>query len=671
MHVFFRLFLIGLFLLVGVPSAFAFGTGMEQGMDDHEAPALPTDQVYTLSVPVFSPLFEQTPVALVKGRPITLGEVTAALPAEVRESSDPARLNSKFNEVLDRLVAVRLDGGERKEVEVFVNGKIDKDQVLTLKVPIFSQHFLFTPVAEVDGDAIPMGEFTRELNAMHAESGGDNHHDKPGELLDRLVTIRLVEREARNIGFDQTDSFKKQVKDFAERTLLYELLNRRVEGLVLDDEEVDRIYHDISLAARLRSYQFNQQEHAAAFIQALEEGADFDQLIREKVEEGVASGGADEDFVPFKQLRSQVASHAKDMEIGEVSKMFKVDDNFIVFKLEDRKFIEDPAALEVARKIAWDQKVADETEKYINEIIDEYAVFDEKAREDFNFTAFKEENPDAKLSDALLTFFDDRRTLVTVEAQGQVHMMQVRELADKVKETYFHGTDIDLNGPEADKRAKQILDDWIFRIAGKAEALEAGLDQTQRYQLKVEEFERRTLFDMFIQKAVVNDIKLTEEEIRASYDDNIEDHSTPAMVRMKSLAFDREDDAFKALDKLKRGSDFKWVSGNSEGLADVDDKDLLDFESGIISMTSLPREFQENSENIRSGSSMLYSDPGKLHYVIFFEKVYPPEPKPYDQVRSQILKEVFQKHVNDGLENYVEQLKRHYPTKVFLSFENN
>ena len=120
MHAFSRLFLIGLFLLVGVSSAFAFGTGMEQGMDDHEAPALPADQVYTLSVPVFSPLFEQTPVALVKGRPIALGEVTDAMTPQDRENPDAASLNSKFNEVLDRLVAARLDGGERKDVEVLV-----------------------------------------------------------------------------------------------------------------------------------------------------------------------------------------------------------------------------------------------------------------------------------------------------------------------------------------------------------------------------------------------------------------------------------------------------------------------------------------------------------------------------------------------------------------------
>jgi hypothetical protein len=248
--------------------------------------------------------------------------------------------------------------------------------------------------------------------------------------------------------------------------------------------------------------------------------------------------------------------------------------------------------------------------------------------------------------------------------------MKVDELAGKLKDTYFHGTEIDLNASEADKRVDQILNDWIFRIAGKIEAESLGLHQSQRYQVKVEEFERRTLFDNFIQKAIVNGIKLTEEEVRQYYESHQHGYSTPAMFRMRSLAFREEAKAREALKKLKSGSDFKWVSANSEGLAQVEDKDLLSFDSGILSLTSLPPAFQKDAEAVQAGDSIVYSDPGSFHYVIYFEKVFPPQPKPYDQVRSQILKEVYRNRVDAALDDYVQKLKEHYPAEIYLSFED-
>jgi len=244
--------------------------------------------------------------------------------------------------------------------------------------------------------------------------------------------------------------------------------------------------------------------------------------------------------------------------------------------------------------------------------------------------------------------------------------MQVNELVEKLKATYFHGTEIELNAEEADKRAGQILDDWIFRIAGTAEAKKLGVDQSRRYRIKVEEFVRRTLFDQFMQKVIVPEVKLTEDEVRQYYDGHPEEYSTPRMLRMTSLAFYERDDALSALDKLKKGSDFKWVSANSEGLVPVADEDLLDFGSGILSRSGLPAELRDEAENASAGDSALYSDPESFHYVIHFEKIFPSEPKPYEQVRSQILKILYQKHVQDTLDAYVDQLREHYPTEIYL-----
>jgi len=681
-----QLFITFFILIFTAGGGLAFGGGNMEAMSQPSAPALPQDQVFPMQVPVFSSLFAGTPVAMVDDQPILLSEVTPEL-QEVREETPMgvggAALTKRFNQVLGRMVEERSQGKDEPNVQVFAEGAISDDRILTLQVPIFSPHFLFTPVAAVDEEPIPMGEFTRELGAMHSEMGQEgaevsHTHEQEHEnqlsaadLLDRLLTVRLVAREARNIGLDETQSLQQQVGAFAEKTLLYELLGRQVENMSLDEAEVDRIYHEISLAAKLRSYRFQKKEHAVAFMKQLDEGAEFDELIQKYVEEGKATGGEEEEYVPFKELRDQVASAANKMEVGEVSKIYPVADGFVVFKLEDKKFIEDPAALQMAQKIVWDQQVAKKGQEYIAEVIEQYTTYNEEAREDFNFSKIKEENPDIQLADALLKFFDDQRVLATVEAAGKTYTMTVKELAERLKETYFHGTEIDLNAAEADKRAQQILNDWIFRIAGKVEAQKIGLDESLSYKIKVEEFERRTLFDNFMQKAIVSDIKLTEKELQSYYDEHLEEYSTPKMFKLKSLVFYEKDDAFDALDKLRKGSDFKWVSANSEGLAPVEDKDLLDFSAGILSYSSLPDSLQEEADGAKRGDAVLFSDSEKFHYVIYFDNIYPSEPKPYEQVRSQILEKVFQKHVTEALNAYVKKLKEHYPTAVYLTVKDN
>ncbi len=668
----YHLIIAALFLFCLPAAGLAFGGMDHQHEDDKAAPTLPQDYTVRLQVPIFSELFAETPVARVGRQPILLGELTPEL-KEVHKEMPSAigapALTQRFNQVLDRLIAEHSEGDEEGEAVVYADRTISEDRVLVVNIPIFDPLFMFTPVASVNEEPIPMGEFAQELGAMHAETEeavASGQPDNPAELLERLVIVRLVEQEARNMGLDEQGMVKRQVDEFAEKTLLYELLGMQVDEMTLDAEETQVVYKDISLAAKLDDYRIPKQEDAEALRKALKEGANFDALMAKAVKEGKATPGEEDTFIMFKNLLPQVASMASGMEVGEVSSVFRVSNGFAVFRLVDRKFVDDPAALKVAEKITWDQQVADRTKEYLNSVVEQYAVFNEEARNDLNMTRIKEQNPEIKLSKALEQFQDDQRVFVTVDTGEETHTLRVNELIDKLEKMYFHGTDIALNAKEADDRLGKIFQDWIFRLGGTAEAKKLGIDQSLKYTLKVEEFERRTLFDHFMQKIVVPEVKLTEEEIQQYYEENKEEYSTPAMLRLESLAFEDREDALAAFDKLQKGSDFKWVSANTGGLVPSDDENRLAFESGILSLTSLPKKFQESAEGIETGDSILYSDPGSYHYVVYFQKVYPPEPKPYEQVREQILEKLYQEKVKETLMNYVDQLKEHYPTEIYL-----
>ena len=661
--------------LAPLTSAFAFGDA--QHAEEHRANQVVLDDSATLSlqVPVFSASFAGTPVAFVNEHPVLLGQLTPVLTPVHDEMPLPTEgaakaLTTTFNRELDKVIAERSQGKTDVRVERMTVAGIDKDRNLLLNAPLFSLWYGETPVAEIDQEPIVMAEFSRDLKASYGDMTEENHHSTLTEnaqhLLDRLIAVRLVALEARNIGLDQTATIRKQVDDFAEKTLLYALLNKQLAGLTVDEKEANKLYRDISLEGKFESYRFSTQEDAVAILKALEEKKSFDALIKEAIAQGKAVKEPDAEYTSFKNLLPQIATDAKEMKAGDISKIYTKADGFLIFRLVDKRFMEDPAALQFARKAVWDRQVASQGEKYVSTLVDEKAVFNKEAEAAIDFAKIKEKNPEIKLGEALAPLLTDNRVLATVKG-AETEILTVAEFAGRLNSTFYHGTDIPLDVKEVEGKKDQILTDILFRRAGTLVAKNLGLDKEQDYRLQVEEFERKTLFDNFVQKAVVPDVTISEEEVRQYYDDNLQKYSTPTMLRVKSLPFYRENDARDALKKLQGGSDFKWVAANSSGLVPVENKDLLTFGNSILSLTSLPAHLQKEGESYRTGDAIVFDDPGKFFYVLYFEKVYPPEPKPYDQVREEIRQIIFQNKVEETLEMWIGKLREAYDTRIYLS----
>jgi len=662
------LFVLLLFLFA--PAAVAFGPAGQTGVT--ATPELGRDLAVELRIPLFDPDFSDTPVASLGSKTVFLKELTSSLSEsnkilfwEYKTEAD--ELTKQFNQAL----AERIKKFTEKSVKLttFTRGEIDDQHNLKLDAPLFSNLFINVPVASIDGVPITISEFARDLQTVHMEAKGEHAHsgakDNIQRLIDRLITVRLVEREARNIGFDQAVSFRKKVENHAQKTLLYGLLNTHIAGVAVDEVAVDKLYRQISLEGQLSSYRFETEEDANKLLKSYSDGEDFDQLIAAAVKRGKVIAGKDEGYVKFKELLPNIAKSASNMEIGDVSEVFRQADGFILFKLMGRRFVEDAQARQFAMNNVWEAQRASAGTDYINKVIDQYTVFDEEVRSSLDFAAILQANPEIQLTEALQPLLNDERSFATVSG-AETKQITVSEVAKKIKETFFHGTDVALKPSEVDKAKDEILQDMLFRMAGTVDARAKGLDQRDDYRSEINEFERRSLFDVFMQKVIMPEVRLDEEQVRAYYDEHQDEYMTPAMVKFKSLPFYRQDDAQDAADKLSKGSDFKWVSANAEGLVDVQDKDLLQFDRNILSQTALPEGLQERAATAKRGDTVVHAEPNNFFYVLYFENVFPPEAKPYDQLREEILKIVYQEEVSATIDTWVEKLKEAYETKVFL-----
>ena len=537
-----------------------------------------------------------------------------------------------------------------------------------LQVPLFSEKYAQTPVAMVNEEPITMKEFMVEIATMHnamgdAETPASRSFTK---LLDRLITIKLVKQEALNIGFDQTPSVQKQVEEFALKTLIKQLLARKIEGLQPDEETVESLYKQMALEVKTVTYRFHQQSDAEAFLDDLHAGEDFIVLADKMVADGKAQGGGESEYQKLNDLLPNVAKAVFNMEPGAVSEVFKGTNDFLVFKLEDRRAYEDPAARLAARNRALQQKADKVQRVYLSELIDKYATFDDDAMSLVDFEKIADKNPDESRTEVITRLQGDQRPLVTITNGKEIVSITVSDIAEALKAEMYHGVDSKINGSQMNNQKFGFIQNKLTAVTGRMEAEEQKIHLSAEYLEKIEKFEERVLFDTFVAKAVVPGLVVKEEDVRRYYYNHLEDYASPLMLKMKSLAFTNKENAQDALKKLQAGSDFKWVSANMTGLADAEDAKVLSLGGSLLAVTALPHDLQHEVVGARQGDMFFYAGPDNLYYTLVVDSAFPPEAKTYEEVRQEIGKIVYGQVVNDALEEWVVKLKEVYETEIFL-----
>lgn len=535
-------------------------------------------------------------------------------------------------------------------------------------IPLFSEKHRQTPVAVVDGEPITLADFAAQLVAMHsgADESGTREKKNFSALLDRMITIKLVILEAANIGLDQTPSAKKQLGDFALKTMITQLIGRQLRNMEPDREKVEELYRRMALEAKLVSYKFQDEAEARALREQSRAGGDFAQLVRAMVESGKAKGGDAAEYIKLKDLLPNIAQAVVAMEIGAVSEVFKTEKEFMLFKLEDLRVYEDPEARSQAVEMALQAQAVKKKDEYIKALEQKYVTMHKEAEDSLDFIKIEKEKPGVKASEVFALLRADERPLATIRNNGETTVITVAEIAKEVEATFYHGTEQALVSSDTESKKTTIIHNKLLKIIGAIEAKSQGIDTSKEYLDTLEKFREKFLFEAFMSKAVLPNVKVSQEEAQEYYKKNIGTYSTPLMLKMKSLAFHEEKRAREALKKLKAGSDFKWVSANVPGLAAPDDAKMLNFGGSLLASTALPHELQKTVSKARQGDIFLYNDPDSLSYVLVVEAAFPPQAKPYADVQSEAATAVYGRKIKEALDAYGSKLKKAYKTEIYL-----
>jgi len=512
-------------------------------------------------------------------------------------------------------------------------------------------------LATVNGEPVSWNAFVDALSSVHAEAptGTRRAKQNPQALLNRLITSKLIAQEARNIGLDQTPEYKAAVETFRRETLATALLARPAKSVTKNDPaDVERIYRANVGMARFDSLLFEKKPDAEALVAKVKAGGDFAASARAAVAAGQSKSFDEGGGAKLSELQPEVVNALTALKPGQVSGVIAVSRGWIVAKLAELSIPDDKAARAKAEDEALDWKRLQAVKAYSNDLRKRYVKLDAKLLDGLDFDA---ESP------GLAAFKKDTRVVAAVEGTKSV---TVGDLATEVERNFFHGTEKAAKEKKMNAKKYSALDELLVNRLTFVEGTRLGLDKTSDFRDKQRAFEEGLLFTAFLKKVILPDVKIDEAEIRAWYDGHKDDYSSPAMLRLESIAFGNRADAEDARKKAASGADFGWLRKNASGRSPAAD-DVMQLNGGVFLVDQVDPGLAKILTNPAEGDARLFAAPGGPVYVVLIREVIPNKTQPYADVRSDAGQAVINEKTKSTLDTWSDKLRKAYTVKTFVT----
>ena len=530
--------------------------------------------------------------------------------------------------------------------------------VVRLRVPVASERLAGLPVAEVDEEPITVGDFRRALVPSGQDEAGEP--SEPAEkdnmvLLGRLLNVRLIAREAREIGLDELPEVRNLLDVFSRRTLREHLILRRIKGVEPDEAEVEKIYRESIREWRIKALLFKEEKDAAAFRETVLAGTAFEEAAGKYLSEGKAAGkgGPEGETVKTQDISSEMAEKIGELEPGSVSAVVPTNGKFAVIKLEEVRMPESEEARAKARQRARNFAQNTAMAAYMRQLNDKYVKLDKELFEKLDFGGTIENFEQMRKDD---------RVVARVEGEDP---LTVSQLAQGIREKYFHGMGKAIEDRSVNEHKIPVLTDILSKRVLLKEAMAQGLDKTPEFVGAVADYENSALFSVFVEKVLRPDIKITPADVREYYDKHIDQYSYPEMVKLRSLCFGSSSSAQTAIGKLKSGTDFQWMKANAEGLVPPGSAEVTRFSDEVVTVQSLPEAVRVALEGADEGSFVLYRQEGKYFHVLYVEKRIRSRAQPFEEAQNVVSRQMYREKLERTLADWTERLKNAYRAKVY------
>jgi parvulin-like peptidyl-prolyl isomerase len=486
-------------------------------------------------------------------------------------------------------------------------------------------------LARVNGEVITDAQLKAAFVGKHGGHtvflGGDTETRR---FLNIVINERLLVQEAYTLGLDEDPAVKPLVDEFRDKTAIDHLLKIEIEEASTPTaDEIQAAWERSTDLFLAREIVAGTRDDAESIRVALLQGADFEATARAcSITPSRTRGG---NLAPFTwgSLSSEVESAAFALQPGEISPVFRTKDGWCVLLLVDRVDAVRPALDErisarIAAKLK-ERKIAARTDELSVRL---WKKFDAQI-------ALDEMRPHA-LMRMLATAPD---TVVATWNGGDLKLQDAftaNELkmfaADKVRDTL-----------------RAAINTALIRL----EAKERKIADVESVAEVVDRYEARLMESVLYSKHVLDDVKVGDDEVRASYESQKASLTLPEKRRVAHIAVATEAEAKKIFEQVTKGRvEFSELLQQSLDKPSVKNGgDLGWIEKGNVlekydPLFALP---------VNGIAKPIQSD--KSWHIVRVTDIAPAHPLSFEEAREKIRATLLEKKKHDARERWIEKLR--------------
>lgn len=513
--------------------------------------------------------------------------------------------------------------------------------------------------AMVNDEPIFMEEYVKFLASIeHGDTSAQHEHgpekiDYAG-ILNRIVSERLLLIEARNIGLNEGPDVIEAIEKYTDMVLMKTLVAEQLKNITADQEEVEKLFRPLVREFKITSIVFENEKDAEAMDEALKSGGEFDDLAKKSVEDGSSKENHKGIYLQNRALLPEISAVVSEMEIGALSTVIALDQTFVLLRLDDIRYPENKEIRSKVEMAVVEKSKIKALEEYTETLIKKYVKKDDALLESIDYDTTMED---------FNKLLKDERAIARIKKGSPV---TVGALSAHLEKTFHHGIEGSIIKKEVNNKKEEALYELLQKIVLKKEAVNKGLAKTDKYKTGLENYQKSMLLSSFIQKVVAPDIKLTEDEVRVYYEENAENYTSPEMMRIEGLVFNDMGKAEETLEKLRNGTDIKWLRSNVEGQVSEETAEILSFKGSIINPDTLPADVRKALEGASSGDHRLYESSQGHFYALYIQNVFPSEPISFDNAKTEIANKLYNDKLVRAIDDWTNQLKEHYTVEIYL-----
>jgi parvulin-like peptidyl-prolyl isomerase len=529
-----------------------------------------------------------------------------------------------------------------------------QDPRILLRVPLFADRFAEVPAATVGSDVITLRDLAESLAITHGGHEGAAKKQDFGPLLDRLVDARLIVAEARDMGLDELPEVKKAVTTWRETSVREKLKARATAEVKPDPEAVAAAYRRAVQEWKVRSVLFEQAADAAAFAAGATDPAAFGAAAEAAVAGGKARGGEEGQYLGRKRSLRQVVATVERMKVGEVSAPVQVPDGHAVLLLEDVRYPEDPALRAEVERQATGPLIQRALHDYYETLIRKHATVNRKLLAAVDYHARKP---------GIGALAKDRRVLARIRGEAPV---TVADLTAELKTQFFHGLERAAKERKVNAKKKQFFDSLLFRGLLDKEAKVQGVADEPEFRRELADYDRSVVFTAFLEKVVVPEVKVTEEDARAHYEGHRAELTYPDFYKLETLAFASARDAQASCEKLRSGTDVKWLKANAEAQLEPK-KRSLQVDGATVSAASMPEGLAAVLSGAGAGDCRIYAQSDQECYAVLVVDKVAARVQPFEEAREVVEQQVFKEKLTRSVKEWAARLREAHEVQVYVT----